>query len=145
MHVERERLRHTILTMMRGEVVVPLPSLARECHLGVDLGLLDVEPIGAEDLSGGLDESRVLAEAGVDVAPEVQAHGGPDLAARLLPDVRGRVLGEQRRNLGAQSLDLSPREQRGQDEEPVRVEVGELVCREPHQSRIVDAAPGLSR
>ena len=57
--VQGERLGHAILRVVSGEVVVPLPGLAGERHLGVDLGLLDVELVVAEDLPRGLDEARM--------------------------------------------------------------------------------------
>jgi hypothetical protein len=99
--VERQRLGDAVLRVMGGEVVVPLPGLTRGGGLGVDLDLLDIELVGTENLPGGLDEPRVMAETGENIVPKVEAHHRPDLMTRLLSDVRWGVLGEQAGQLGA--------------------------------------------
>jgi hypothetical protein len=43
MKVERQRRGDAILGMMCGKIIMPLPDLAFEGGLGIDLDLLDVE------------------------------------------------------------------------------------------------------
>src|SRR6185369_5231655 len=43
MKVERQRLGDAIFGVMRGKIIMPLPDLAFEGGLGIDLDLLDVE------------------------------------------------------------------------------------------------------
>src|SRR5262249_18732890 len=143
--VQGQRIGHAVLRVVRGEVVVPLPRLAGERYLGVDLRLLDVELIRPEDLPRGLHESRVPAETRIDLAAEMEAHGRPDLHAGLLADVTRGLLGEQARDLRAEDVDLRGGEEPGEDQETLRLEVRQLGRREPHGTRIDEAAPGLSR
>ena len=131
MKVERERLRHAVLAVMGGEIVVPLPDVARERLLGIHLDLLDVELI-AQDLPGGLHEPRMADEAGIDVAAPVQGHGRAHGIAPLLPEVLRPALGEQARQLRLQHLDLPGREQRRENKEPVFPELRELPVRQLH-------------
>ena len=143
--VQGERLGHAVLRVVGGEIVVPLPSLPGERHLRVDLRLLDVKPVGAENLPRGFNESRVPAEAREDLVPEMKTHDGPDLAARLLADVGRSVFREQMWQLRAQDVDLHPGEERRKDQEALDVEIRKLGYREPHESRIIAAVSLLSR
>ena len=65
--VERERLGHPVLAVVRREVVVPLPGLALEGGLHVHLDLLHVQLVGAEELGRGC-LAMEISPAYVDVA-----------------------------------------------------------------------------
>ena len=93
--VEGERLGYPVLSVVGGEVVVPLPHVPRERRLGVHLDLLDVERF-SEELPGRLDEARVPRGARVDLAPKVQPHGRAHRVAFLLAEVLRPPLGEER-------------------------------------------------
>ena len=121
--VERQGRRHAVLVVVGREVVVPLPDLAGEGWLGIDLGLLDVEILLTQNLSGRLDQPRVTRDLGVGLVPQVQAHGGAHLAIRLFAKVRGHLLGEKPGQRTAQRLDLGRREKLRQDQETVLVKV----------------------
>ena len=131
MEIERQRLRHAILLVVGGEVVVPLPDVAGEGLLGVHLDLLDVEVI-AEDLFRGLYEARVAHEARVDVAALVQGHRRAHGVVLLLPEVFRPAFGEQSRQVRFQRVDLVKREHGRQDEEPVVLEPFDLRVRQLH-------------
>src|SRR6185295_14182964 len=90
--VERLRPGNAVLAMVGGEIVVPLPEVAAEGRLHIDLGLHDVEVVVAEDLPGRLDEAGMADELGIGRAAQMDAHGGAHLAAVLLAEVGGRVL-----------------------------------------------------
>ena len=139
MQVERERLGHAVLAVVRGEVVMPLPDFAGEGGLHVDLDLLDVEVL-AQDLLRRLDQARMAHQLGEQGIAQVQAHGGAHLVALPLADVGRRVLGIERGQARAQGPDLVAREQPGQDEEPVPVEALELIPSELHGTASVSAA-----
>ena len=108
--VQRERLRHAILAVMGGEVVVPLPHVPRERFLAVHLDLLHVQLV-AEDLHGRLDEPGVADDARIDLAPQVQAHGRAHRVAVLLAKVLRAALGEEPRQLRPEHLDFGRGEQ----------------------------------
>ena len=63
---------------------------------------------------------------------QVQTHRSAHLSAAFLPDVGGRVLCEQRRQLRAQQRDLGRREQVGQDQKSVAAESFELGFAQAH-------------
>jgi hypothetical protein len=65
----------------------------------------------AENLHGRFEQARVAHQLAEDRVAQVQAHGRAHLAADLLADIGGRLLGEDRRQLGAQHRDLLGREQ----------------------------------
>src|SRR5262249_20067452 len=65
--VQRERLRHAVLAVVGGEVVVPLPHLAIKGSLGVDFDLLNVEPVVGEELYRRLDEAWMANQSGEDL------------------------------------------------------------------------------
>jgi hypothetical protein len=132
--VERQRLGHAVLAVMGREVVVPLPDLADEGGLHVDLDLLDIE-LGAQDLLRRLDQARMAHQLGEHRIAQVQGHGGAHLAAVLLADVRRVVLGEQSGQRCAQRRDLGVGKQLRQDQKAVPLEGVELVIGEPHWRR----------
>src|SRR3954452_17460953 len=76
--VEGERRGHAVLRVVGGEIVVPLPDLALEGGLGVDLDLLDVELV-AQELEGRLDQPRMPHHQLEARVPQMQPHGGADL------------------------------------------------------------------
>src|SRR2546427_779833 len=85
-HVHRPRLGHLVVVEPRAEVLVPLPHVAVEGHLAVDLELVHVDRL-AEDLGDRLDHPRMAREPrerrAVHVAGEVRPPGVPALFAGL--------------------------------------------------------------
>jgi hypothetical protein len=92
--VERQGLGNAVFVVMGGEIVVPLPDLTGKGDLGVDLGLLDVEPLVVQDLPGGLDQAGMARHPPVGLVAQVEAHGGAHLAGDLLPEILRHVFGE---------------------------------------------------
>src|SRR2546426_8843293 len=103
----------------------PLPHVAVEGHLAVDLELVHVDRL-AEHLDDRLDHPRMAREPrerrAVHVRGEVRPHG----VAALLADVLGAVLGIDPWHLVGQDLDLRRRELAGKEQIPVPVELLEL-------------------
>ena len=97
-----------VLAVVGGEVVVPLPHVPGERLLGIHLDLLHVELV-AENLHGRPDEPGVADHARVDLASQVQAHGGAHRVALLLAEVLRPALGEKPRQLRPEHLDLRRR------------------------------------
>src|SRR2546422_346983 len=120
-----QRLRYTLTRFHgdrfdvepRAEVLVPLPHVAVEGHLAVDLELVHVDRL-AEDLDDRLDHPRMAREPrerrAVHVRGEVRPHG----VAALLADVLGAVLGIDPWHLVGQDLDLRGRELAGGRKKP---------------------------
>ncbi len=71
-------------------------------------------------------------QAGIGRMAQMQAHGRAHLSAQLFPHVGGAVLGEDRGQGRAQHLDLAQREQRGQDQIPVALELPQLCFGKLH-------------
>ena len=130
--VEGQRLGYPVLVVVRGEVVVPLPLLAGEGLLGVDLHLLDVQLVDPEELPGGFHEARVTNNRGEHVISQVQAHRGADDVSGLLPEVLRPALVEQPRQPSEHRLNLTGREQSGQDEQAITLERCNLLVGQPH-------------
>ena len=138
--VEGERLGYPVLSVVGGEVVVPLPHVPRERRLGVHLDLLDVERF-SEELPGRLDEARMPRGARVDLASKVQAHGRAHRVAFLLAEVLRPPLGEEPRQLRPEDLHLRGREPRRKDQEAVVPEPLDLRIIESH-CPLPDPRPG---
>ena len=130
--VEGERLRHPVLAVVGGEVVVPLPDVPRERLLGVHLDLLDVEVL-PEELARRLDEPGVAHDPRVDLASKVEAHGGSHRVALLLAEVLGAPLGEEPGQLRLERLHLLRREPLRQNQEPVLPEPLDLGFMKSHR------------
>src|SRR6185437_1408102 len=73
MKIEGERRCDAILLMVSGEIIVPLPDLAFERGLGVDLDLLDIELLLAEELERRLDQPRMAHQPAIDGVTRMQA------------------------------------------------------------------------
>src|SRR5438874_4922673 len=91
-------------------VLVPLPDVAVERHLAVDLELVHVD-VFAVELFHRLDHAGMAGQAGerlrVHVRGEARAHG----VRALLADVLRPVLAEDGGHLGDEARDLVGREQ----------------------------------
>ncbi len=123
---------------MGGEIIMPLPDLAFEGGFGIDLDLLDVELI-AEQLECWLDQPGVAHELVVDGMAKMQPHRGAHFAAPLLANIRGDVVGIDRRQCRAQEGDFLRTIKLGQNEEPVGLEPLDLGLRQPHRRLPSDA------
>ncbi len=105
---------------------MPLPDVAVESHLAVDLELVHVQ-LFAEELHDGLDHARMARElrerVAVQVRGEVRAHG----VAALLAHVLRPALGVQARDLVEQGFDLFRLEQAREEKITVALEILDLL------------------
>src|SRR5262249_22593612 len=112
---------HPVVVLPGAEVLMPLPHVAIERHLPVDLELVHVNVL-AEELNDRVDHARVARELGerqaVHVCGEVGAHG----VTALLADILGTMLGVKARDFVAEHPDLFRPEQPWKEQEPVALE-----------------------
>ncbi len=93
--VHRPRLGHVVVARPGAVVLVPLPDVAVERGLGVDLVLVHVDR-PAEDLHHRLDQPRMAAEAAKGFVVGVRGEGGARDAGLFAPD----LVALERVNLG---------------------------------------------
>ena len=105
---------------------MPLPHIAIEGHLAVDLELVHVE-VFAKDLAHRFDHPRVARQAGVLVVVHVGGEVGAHHVARLLAHILGSPLGIDARHFGRQAGDFFRREQAWKKQVTVTVELGDLL------------------
>jgi len=129
--VERERLGHAVFAMVRREVIVPLPLFTGERLFGVDLDLLDGEIRVADELHGRFDEAGISHQVGEQIVTKVQPHRSPNDAARSLTEVLLAALTEQAGEPLVDRCDVVGREQLGDHDEPVPLEVRHVLFRQP--------------
>ena len=84
--VHRARLRHLVVAMPGAEVLVPLPDLAVEGRLRVDLVLVHVHR-AVDELHHRLDEARMAPEAAERLVVGVRGERGASHSARFSPDL----------------------------------------------------------
>ena len=70
MKVEGQGFGHPVFAVMGGKIVVPLPFLAAERLLGIDLDLLDVE-LRSQQLHGRPHQPRVAHQPREGVVAQV--------------------------------------------------------------------------
>jgi hypothetical protein len=132
-------LGHLVVRPPRAVVLVPLPDVAVERGLAVDLELVHVD-VFPEDLPHRLHHARVPRELGEGIAVHVRGEVGAHDVARLLADVLGPPLRVQGRHLVGEDADLVLREQAREEEEARAVELVELLLGESHDAASV---PGV--
>src|SRR2546425_8579601 len=133
-HVHGARLRHLVVVDPGAVILVPLPDVAVEGRLAVDLELVHVHVL-AEQLPDRLDHAGVARELGKRVAVQVRGEIGAHHIAGLLAHVLGAALRVERAHLVVQDLDLLRREQVREEEIAVDVESLPLLRRQFHGLR----------
>ncbi len=129
--VHRPRLGHAVVARPGAVVLVPLPELAVERRLGVDLELVHVDRL-AEQLLERLDQARIGAQQAEGLVVGVGGEGGARRARLLPPDLL--ALGPQDRlGFGAQHANLFAREALGQKDVALLVELLELHVGQAHR------------
>src|SRR5437762_2582727 len=104
--VHRPRLGHAVIARPGAVILVPLPDIAVERRLGVDLKLMHVELL-AEQLLYRLDEPRMRAEQAETLIVGMRGKGGARRAGFFLPDfLAARPV--DRLRIAAQGRDLFP-------------------------------------
>src|SRR6266480_1671083 len=129
--VHRASLGHQIVVLPGAVVLVPLPDVAVESHLAVNLELVHIQ-LFAEQLHDRLDHARMARELrerqAVHVRGEVRAHR----VTALLANVLRPALGVEPRHLVYEDFDLAPREQAGKKEVAIALEPPDLFLTEFH-------------
>ena len=129
--VHRARLGHEVVARPGTVVLVPLPHVAVEGLLAVDLELVHVHRF-VEHLHHGIDHPRMARELRerfrIKVRREIRAHR----IASFLAHVLGTAHRVQARNLVGERLDLLAREEAREKEVAVAGELVELLRRELH-------------
>ena len=129
--VHRPRLRHAVVARPGAVILVPLPDIALERRLGVDLVLVHVE-LFAEHLLDRTDQARMIAEQAKRLVVGVGGERGSRRPGLLAPHFLavGRVdlLG-----LAAQDCDFLFRKAAGQEQPAFVMKLPELLCREFHR------------
>jgi hypothetical protein len=124
--VHRARLGHQVVVHPGAVVLVPLPDVAVEGGLAVDLELVHVQLL-AEELHHRLDHARVAREPRERLAVHVRGEIGAHRIAALLAHVLGTPHRIEARHLVGERFDLLGREERREEEVAVPVEGGDLV------------------
>src|SRR5690349_15436856 len=84
--VHRARFRHAIVLMPGGKVLMPLPDLAGEGCLGIDLELMNVDRF-AEQLLERADQARVARQNAARFVVSMAGERGARYTALLSPDL----------------------------------------------------------
>ena len=124
-HVHGARLGHEVIVLPRAVVLVPLPHIAVEGHLPVDLELVHVHGL-AEDLDHRLDHAWMPGEAGEGMAVEMGGEVGPDRVAPPLADVLRPALGVEAGHLVEEHADLFRGEQTGKEQPSLAIKLFDL-------------------
>ena len=130
-YVHRARFGHLIVVQPRTVVLVPLPHVAVESHLAVDLELMHVHRF-AEELDDRIDHARMAREFGERIAVHVRREVRANNIAGLFPYVLGTPLGIYTRHFLRQHCDLFGLEQAGKEEIAVAIELRKLLCGKFH-------------
>src|SRR5262249_7667578 len=128
--IHRARLRHAVIALPGAVILVPLPDVAGEGRLGVDLELMHVDLL-AEDLFDRLDHAWMGAEHAERLLIEMGGNGRARRAAFLAPDLWsvGVVDGD---GLARQEIDLLLAEQLGKKQPAFAVEMIDLLLGQSH-------------
>src|SRR6185312_4397495 len=129
--VHGARLGHVVVGLPGAVVLVPLPDVAVERGLPVDLELVDVGPV-PEQLLGRLDEARAVHQRLEHRMIGVHGEGGAHHVAGLLADILLAALLEDAGNFRLQDLRLLRREIIRKEEISLVVELLELLRGELH-------------
>src|SRR6185295_6863380 len=124
-NVHRARLGHAVVARPGAVVLVPLPCVALERRLGVELELMDVEAF-AEQLLQRRDQARVMRQKPEHLVELVRGECGARRAAFLAPYFRAVEL-EDRVALRAHQRDLVIGEAVGEKQIAKLVELTELL------------------
>jgi hypothetical protein len=130
-HVHGARFRHEVVVHPGAVVLVPLPDVAVEGHLSVDLELVHVH-VFPEDLHDGIDHAGMARQPREGLAVHVRGEIGAHHVAGLLAHVLGPALRVQARHLVGEELDFLRREERGKEKVTVAIELLELLRGELH-------------
>ena len=130
-HVHGARRRHEVVGLPGAIVLVPLPEVAIESHLAVDLKLVHVDGF-AKDLHDRLDHAWMAREPGERLAVHMSREVGTHRLTALLAHVFRPVLGIETRHLVNQDLDLLRGEQARKEEITLAVELCNLLLRKLH-------------
>ena len=133
--VHRARLGHVVVVDPGAVVLMPLPLLAFERGLGVDLELVHVD-VAAEDLLHGLDQARVRGEPAVRFVVRLASERGARHAAALLAHDLLPFQLEDLVAVLAQHAHFVGREPVGKEEISVHVEGAELFGGQLHRRRL---------
>src|SRR5215472_62839 len=150
-HVHRSRLGHVVVALPGSIVLMPLPHVAIECHLAVDLELMHVHRF-AEELHYWFHHPRMASEtrewSAVQMRGEIRAHR----VAAFLAHVLRPMLRVQRRHFVDERLDLRGAEMARQENIAVAIERLELGICELHvtpllcgRARSCYATPSMSQ
>ena len=129
--VHGARLGHVVVGLPGAVVLVPLPDVAVEGGLSVDLELVDVGAV-AQELLGRLDEARMMDQRLEHRMVFVHGEGGAHHVARLLAHILLAALGEHLGDRVLQDLRLLGREVVREEQIAFVVETLELLRGELH-------------
>ena len=126
-------LRHAVVALPGAVILVPLPDVALEGGLGVELELVDVDLL-AEQLPQRLDQARMARQQAEHFAEGVRGEGGARGAGLLAPDFLAVEL-EDVLGFHAQQRDLFLGEAIGEEDVALFVEGSKLLGVELHGQR----------
>src|SRR5438094_5241073 len=105
---------------------------AVESGLGVDLELVHVEPVRAQELHARLDQARMAREPSEDLVPSLDVKCRARGVRALLAHHLGPIRRQQAGDLAIEEVHLLGREQARQEYESLLLEFGDLGWRELH-------------
>ena len=123
-NVHGARVRHAVVALPGAVVLVPLPDVALEGGLGVELELVDVDFL-AEQLPQRLDQARMARQQPEHLAEGVRGESGARRAGLLAPDFLAVEL-EDVLGFDAQQRDFFFRETIGKEDVALFVEGSKL-------------------
>ena len=132
--VHRARLGHAVVARPGAVILMPLPDIALEGSLGVELELVDVNGF-AEQLHQRLDQPWMLRHHLENLIEFVRGKCGARRAGLLAPDLLAIEL-EDVVGLGTQQRDLFLGEAIGEEDVTLFVEGLELLGTELHGRRL---------
>src|SRR6516162_5155428 len=135
--VHRARLGHAVVALPGAVILVPLPNIAGERRLCVDLELMHVD-FFTEELLDRLDHAWMRAEQAERLVVEMGGKGGARRTALLAPDL-GPVGVIDRNRLAREKIHFFLAEQFRQEQPALAIEELDLLRRQFH-----DVAPVVS-
>jgi len=112
---------------------VPLPDRAVEGRLRIDLELVHVEPVGAQQLHARLDQARMARQAREGLVPGLHIEGRSRGVGALLAHDLGSIRRQQAGNLAVEDAHLLGSKQAGQEQIALLIELGDLGGRQFHR------------
>ena len=134
------RFGHLVVVAPRAIVLMPLPDVAVEGHLAVDLELVHVYGL-AEELHDRPDHARVARKPGERAAVQMCGEIGAYRFAILLAHIFRAALGKQARHLVAQHLHFCTREKAREEKVPVALEALDLLRCQSHVASFASWPP----